>query len=99
MDPSLTSSRPASIRSEVDLPQPDGPTSTMNSPSSISRLSLSTAGVSEPGYTRDAALNETVAMTIPSFTGRNVPDDPSKGPRVGVRPSSPDPLVLTRVYG
>jgi hypothetical protein len=44
-------------------------------------------------------LNETVAMTIPSFTGRNVPDDPSKGPQAGVRPSSPDSLVLTRVYG
>src|SRR3954468_13345386 len=28
-------SRPASIRSKVDLPQPEGPTSTTNSPSSI----------------------------------------------------------------
>ncbi len=28
-----TSSRPASMRSAVDLPEPDGPTSTMNSPS------------------------------------------------------------------
>ena len=35
--PSLISSRPASMRSRVDLPQPDGPTSTMNSPSSISK--------------------------------------------------------------
>jgi hypothetical protein len=41
--PSLISSRPAIIRSAVDLPQPDGPTSTMNSPSSISRSSESTA--------------------------------------------------------
>src|ERR1700755_2248100 len=28
-------SRPASMRSRVDLPQPEGPTSTTNSPSSI----------------------------------------------------------------
>src|SRR3954453_15907428 len=28
-------SRPASIRSRVDLPQPEGPTSTTNAPSSI----------------------------------------------------------------
>ena len=31
--PSVTSSRPAIIRSSVDLPQPDGPTKTQNSPS------------------------------------------------------------------
>ena len=29
---------------DMDLPQPDGPTSTRNSPSSMSRSSLSTAG-------------------------------------------------------
>jgi len=34
----VISSRPASIRSKVDLPQPDGPTSTMNSPSWMSKL-------------------------------------------------------------
>ena len=34
--PPLISSSPASIRSSVDLPQPDGPTSTTNSPSSMS---------------------------------------------------------------
>ena len=31
MSPSVMSSSPAIIRSVVDLPQPDGPTSTMNS--------------------------------------------------------------------
>ena len=31
------------MRSIVDLPQPEGPTSTMNSPSAISRLKSSTA--------------------------------------------------------
>jgi hypothetical protein len=35
--PSLMVSRPAIMRSRVDLPQPDGPTKTMNSPSAISR--------------------------------------------------------------
>jgi len=36
ISPRLISSRPAIIRSNVDLPQPDGPTSTTNSPSWIS---------------------------------------------------------------
>ena len=35
ISPSVISSSPAIIRSSVDLPQPDGPTSTQNSPSSI----------------------------------------------------------------
>src|SRR5215831_15595352 len=35
--PPVTSSSPAISRSKVDLPQPDGPTKTTNSPSSISR--------------------------------------------------------------
>src|SRR3954468_2567376 len=33
--PEVMFSRPASMRSRVDLPQPEGPTSTTNSPSSI----------------------------------------------------------------
>ncbi len=37
MSPEVMSSRPATSRSSVDLPQPDGPTNTMNSPSSMSR--------------------------------------------------------------
>src|SRR3954468_11535579 len=49
-NPSSTSSSPASIRSAVDLPEPDGPTSTISSPSPISRSSASTAGASVPGY-------------------------------------------------
>jgi len=43
--PPSSGSRPASIRSAVVLPEPDGPTSTMNSPSLMSRSSASTAGV------------------------------------------------------
>ncbi len=34
--PPVIASRPATMRSSVDLPQPDGPTMTMNSPSPIS---------------------------------------------------------------
>ena len=41
--PLVMSSRPATIRSAVVLPQPDGPTSTMNSPSAMSRLMSLTA--------------------------------------------------------
>src|SRR5581483_11516993 len=46
--PSLASSRPAITRSSVDLPQPDGPTSTRNSPSPISSETRSTATTSPP---------------------------------------------------
>ena len=35
--PVVMSSSPATIRSAVDLPHPDGPTSTRNSPSAMSR--------------------------------------------------------------
>ena len=35
--PLVISSRPATIRNAVVLPQPEGPTSTMNSPSAICR--------------------------------------------------------------
>ena len=37
MVPLVISSRPAMSRSRVDLPQPDGPTNTMNSPDFTSR--------------------------------------------------------------
>src|SRR3954470_1538044 len=36
ISPPVISSSPAIMRSSVDLPQPDGPTSTANSPSAIS---------------------------------------------------------------
>ncbi len=38
ISPLVISSSPASMRSSVDLPQPDGPTSTTNSPSLIVML-------------------------------------------------------------
>ena len=73
--PEFTSSSPASIRRVVDLPQPEGPTRTMNSPSRISRSMPGTVGASAPGYQRCAFSKVTVAMLF-SSTGRYVPDDP-----------------------
>jgi hypothetical protein len=58
--PSVISSSPAIIRRLVVLPQPDGPTSTMNSPSWISRLKSSTA-VTSP-YFLVTWSNVTVAI-------------------------------------
>src|SRR6266508_407140 len=46
ISPAVTSSSPARRRRIVDLPQPDGPTRTMNSPSSISSERSSTATTS-----------------------------------------------------
>src|SRR5688500_5636387 len=43
MVPALAVSRPAIVRSSVDLPQPEGPTSTISSPSRMARLTSSTA--------------------------------------------------------
>src|SRR3954466_16209785 len=62
MLPPSTSSRPASIRRLVDLPQPDGPTRTRNSPSPISNCSESTAGRVRRGKIRLAWAKVTVAM-------------------------------------
>ena len=45
MVPAVTSSRPATRRSAVVLPHPDGPTSTISSPSAIDRSSDLTAVV------------------------------------------------------
>ena len=46
IEPDVSASSPASSRSAVVLPEPDGPTSTMNSPSSISSERSATAVVS-----------------------------------------------------
>src|SRR5215469_18955711 len=50
MVPEVISSSPAIDLSAVDLPHPEGPTRTMNSPSEISRLRPSTART-PPGNT------------------------------------------------
>src|SRR3954447_18923599 len=48
MSPEVMSSRPTIIRSRVDLPQPDGPTRIMNSPSAMSSEMSLTAGNPSP---------------------------------------------------
>src|SRR5580765_2556461 len=53
------------MRRAVVFPEPDGPTSTMNSPSAIARSSESTAGFTDPGYTRVARSNRTSAIVPP----------------------------------
>src|SRR5687768_4186749 len=57
--PSEMSSSPAIIRSAVDLPQPDGPTRIMNSPSSISRSICLTA--SKPSGYRLVTLSRVIS--------------------------------------
>src|SRR3954452_589724 len=61
MSPPEMSSRPAIIRSVVDLPQPDGPTSTTNSWSAISRSMPRTASTSS--YRFITLRNVTSAMS------------------------------------
>src|SRR5947199_7860106 len=63
IEPPSTVSRPAIIRNNVVLPQPDGPTSTMNSPLSIVRLIPSTA-VTPPGKVLRTPL-KTIVLTAP----------------------------------
>src|SRR5258708_7514686 len=58
--PPLTSSRPASMRSRVDLPHPEGPTITMNSPSWMSKLNPWITFVAPNDFSM--SLNETEAM-------------------------------------
>src|SRR5277367_3490551 len=65
--PLVMSSSPATIRSAVVLPQPDGPTSTMNSPSRTSRLRSLTAW--KPfSYTLFTLSMSTVAI-MPPYQG------------------------------
>src|SRR5262245_5576425 len=59
-----TCSSPAIIRRSVVFPHPDGPTSTMNSPSAISRLTSSTA-FTPPSKTLDTCST----LTPPSVNG------------------------------
>src|SRR6478735_5113788 len=65
--PALGRSSPATMLSRVDLPQPDGPTSTVNSPLSMSRsISFNTSRLA---YRFDSPRTLNAAMTTPSFHG------------------------------
>src|SRR3954452_1157122 len=72
------SSRPATIRSAVVLPQPEGPTRTMNSPSSTSRFSELTAVVPS-GYVFVTPSNVTPAIPSPPASVETVSYQMLKG--------------------
>src|SRR5216684_5670362 len=65
--PALGRSSPATMLSSVDLPQPDGPTRTVNSPLSISRsIPFNTSRLA---YRFDRARILNAAMITPSLHG------------------------------
>src|SRR5215469_4853452 len=77
--PELMSSRPAIMFSAVDLPQPDGPTKTMNSPSAMLRFRSLTASVPS-GYRLTTCSSEMAAMVASAGlpldrAGRQAGDD------------------------
>ena len=61
--PEVMSSSPTIIRRVVDLPQPDGPTKIMNSPSAMSRLMSLTALKPSP-YSLTMCLRVMLAITV-----------------------------------
>src|SRR5688500_19988418 len=72
MWPPESDSRPAIIRSVVLLPQPDGPTSTTNSPSPTSRSTPCTA-TTPPSYTFRTPCSVTAAIRHLSADERLLP--------------------------
>src|SRR3954453_12557341 len=74
--PEVMFSSPASILSRVDLPQPDGPTSTTNAPSSIG--TVTPCRTSKPPNDLRTSLICTDAIHIP-------PDDPQAFGQTGRR--------------
>src|SRR6267378_4819765 len=113
--PPEISSSPAIIRKSVDLPQPEGPTSTQNSPSSTPMSTPCTTSV-EPKLLR-TALRVTDAMRVLDLPGSRVfgkisegegrlaaPTVPVKGIRMKERfsidrASFPGPVLVTGAGG
>src|SRR4051794_28799954 len=78
--PSVMSSSPATSRRAVDLPEPDGPTRIMNSPSAMSRFMSFTA--SKPSPYRLLTCSKTMLDTVVSSlaldgAGGQARDDPA----------------------
>src|SRR6478736_6327634 len=67
--PAVTSSRPAIMRNSVDFPQPDGPTSTMNSWSLTARLMSSTARKPFSYTLVTPSISIEAISGLPSFVG------------------------------
>ena len=59
MRPAVVNSRPETMRSNVDLPQPDGPTKTTNSPEAMSR-SISLITSTAPKFFRTLSKRTTL---------------------------------------
>src|SRR2546426_2684181 len=98
MVPAVASSRPAIRRSTVDFPQPEGPTRTMSSPSSIASVKSDSARV-PPGYTLSTCSSSTRAIAR-SVEEPLVGEEGERllGDRVGREPSL-DAVVLQVVRG
>src|SRR5262245_38150591 len=91
ISPAVISSRPATMRRVVNLPQPDGPTSTTNSLSRMWRLTSLTACTSS--YFLFRSFISTCAMVVlPQW----VPGVGRSGRWVGRRPSALDGAGQTR---
>src|ERR1035438_10508967 len=89
--PPVGLSRPAIIRNAVVLPDPDGPTNTMNSPSAISRVKSSTTGM--PGeYALETCSNVISVIGPPDcrFLPSN-PPGPARKPARAAAQSPPPP--------
>ena len=71
MSPLVMSSSPTIIRSNVDFPQPDGPTRIMNSPSATSIVTSLTAGKPSP-YCLTMLFISMVAIRRHPFTAPDV---------------------------
>ena len=101
MRPSLISSSPATIRMAVDLPHPEGPTSTRNSRSSTSMLRSLTAAAPPPPYSLVTPSKITRAMPVllSATTGPAKAASARKHPRApsGARCLAPLLRALSRV--
>src|SRR5688572_26424592 len=62
MEPEVADSRPPSIRNKVDLPQPERPSSTTNSPGTMSRSMSRSASVLRPAV---VYVLETCSIRMP----------------------------------
>src|SRR6185312_4021291 len=80
--PAEMSSSPATMRSAVVLPHPDGPTSTRNSPSLIPSVRSNTAWT-PLSYTLSTSSNATSAMDPPDLELRGVVERLELGERPG----------------
>ena len=97
ISPSLGSSKPASIRSKVLLPQPEGPSRAWNSRSWIARSSASTAtaspkrlvtpSISRMGRAPGSSQGAKARRTLPSDRGRGLGAAAAPGAALN-RPSS-----------